>query len=487
MVSFPSTPNFEGFMAPARYEVDLADLDVDGKIPEDIDGAFFRVNPDPQFPARMGDDIWFNGDGMVSSFRFHKGRVDFKHRWVRTDKWKLENEAGQALFGHYRNPIDDEASVRGKIRGTANTNAIVHGGKLWALKEDSPAIAMDPITLETHGYWDFNGQVKSQTFTAHPKLDPVSGNMVGFGYAAKGLLTRDVAYYEIDPQGQVVREAWFEVPYYCMMHDFGVTQDYALFHIVPIVSGQERLDARLPHFGWDTTLPVYLGVLPRDGDGKDIRWFKTGNCFASHVWNAFNEGTRIHFDVPESKGTMFPFFPDIHGAPFNPKAAQGRMTRWTVDMASNDDGFESKIQLCDFVGEFPRIDDRYATLPYRHAFQLVADDAQPHEFSRDGLFMNTLGHIDLATGRQKSWWCGPVSSLQEPCFIPRSKDAPEGEGYIVGLCNRLKEMRSDLLLFDAQRIDEGPIATIKMPLRVRPGLHGNWHNADQLGHLPAAA
>ncbi len=117
----------------------------------------------------------------------------------------------------------------------------------------------------------------------------------------------------------------------------------------------------------------------------------------------------------------------------------------------------------------------------------MADDAQPHEFSRDGLFMNTLGHIDLATGRQKSWWCGAVSSLQEPCFIPRSKDAPEGEGYIVGLCNRLKEMRSDLLLFDAQHIDEGPIATIKMPLRVRPGLHGNWHNADQLGSLPAVA
>ncbi|MEO6339574.1 MAG: carotenoid oxygenase family protein [Caulobacteraceae bacterium] len=481
MTKFPKTANFDGFMAPTRYEVDLADLDVEGDIPSDLDGAFYRVNPDPQHPAKMGDDIWFNGDGMVSQFRFKNGRVDFKQRWVRTDKWELENKAGKALFGHYRNPIDDDPSVKGKIRGTANTNAIVHGGKLWALKEDSPAVAMDPLTLETIGNWDFGGKVTSQTFSAHPKLDPITGNMVSFGYAAKGLLTRDVAYYEIDKAGNVVREAWFEVPYYCMMHDFGVTEDYALFHLVPIVSGQERLDARLPHFGWDTTMPIYLGVLPRNGDGKDVRWFKSGNCFASHVWNAFNEGTKIHFDVPESKATMFPFFPDVHGAPFNPKHAEGRMTRWTVDMASNGDGFEKKEQLCDFVGEFPRIDDRYATQAYRHGWQLVADDEKPHEFTRDGLFMNTLGHVDLATGKKKSWWAGPISSLQEPAFVPRSKDAPEGDGYIVGLCNRLKEMRSDLLLFDAQHVDEGPIATIKMPLRVRPGLHGNWHTAAEIG------
>jgi carotenoid cleavage dioxygenase len=95
--------------------------------------------------------------------------------------------------------------------------------------------------------------------------------------------------------------------------------------------------------------------------------------------------------------------------------------------------------------------------------------------------MNCLCHIDHETGREQHWWCGPVSSLQEPCFIPRSPDAAEGDGWIVQVCNRLEEHRSDLLLFDALDIEKGPIATINIPIRLRFGLHGNWANADQIG------
>ena len=109
---------------------------------------------------------------MISKFSFGNGRVDFKQRRARTDKFVLEERAGRALFGAYRNPLTDDPTVKGRYRGTANTNVLIHGGQLLALKEDSPALAMDAITLETHGYTDFQGQVKSPTFTAHPKIDP---------------------------------------------------------------------------------------------------------------------------------------------------------------------------------------------------------------------------------------------------------------------------------------------------------------------------
>ena len=466
-------------MRPTRYELDLEDLEViEGTVPPELNGAFYRVHPDPQFPPRLGNDIWFNGDGMVSMFRFRGGRVDLKQRWIRTDKWQLEHTAGKALFGAYRNPLTDDPAVKGRFRGTANTNVLVHGNRLFGLKEDSPPVAMDPDTLETQGYWNFGGKMLSQTFTAHPKIDPHTGDLCAFGYAAKGLLTRDMVYYEITPSGKIEREVWFEIPYYCMMHDFGMTRDYAVFHVVPIVSSWERLEKRLPHFGFDTTLPVYLGVLPRAGGARDIRWFKHPNCFASHVMNAFNDGTRIYFDTPVARNNMFPFFPDVHGAPFDPVAAHSRVTRWTVDMASKSETFEKTEQLTELVGEFPRIDDRYAMSAYRHGYLLVQDDQKPAEFSRAGLFMNTLGHVDLATGKSRTWWCGSKSSLQEPAFIPKSAHAAEGEGYIVMVCNRLAEMRSDLLLFDAQRVDEGPIATVYLPVRIRPGVHGNWKAAE---------
>jgi len=491
MAQFPQTPSFTGFNAPSRIEADIADLAYEGTIPPELNGAFYRVQPDPQFPPRSDDDISFNGDGMITRFHIHDGQCDFRQRWAKTDKWKLENEAGKALFGSYRNPLTDDESVKGKIRGTANTNAWIHGGKLYALKEDSPALVMDPATMETEGFTHFfndkTGQkMTGQTFTAHPKIDPKTGNMIAFGYAASGLCTDDCTFYEVTPEGELVHEIWFKAPYYCMMHDFGITEDYAVFNVMPSIGSWERLEKGMPHFGFDTSLPVYLGVLPRKAGatGDDIRWFKTGNSFNSHVMNAFQEGTKVHFDIPVAKNNMFPFFPDVNGTPFNGQEAMSYLTRWTVDMASNSDAFESEIQLTQTAGEFPRMDDRFAGLSYRYGWMLEMDYRRPVELkggSAGGLLMNCLCLIDHQTKQEQHWWCGPVSSLQEPCFIPRSKDAPEGDGWIVQICNRLEEHRSDLLLFDALDIEKGPIATINIPVRMRFGLHGNWADADEIG------
>ncbi|MDB5576389.1 MAG: lignostilbene alpha-beta-dioxygenase [Bradyrhizobium sp.] len=478
MAVFPTTRAFAGYNQPVRMEAEVLDCEVEGSIPDGIAGSFYRVQPDPQFPPLLGDDIAFNGDGQVSMFRFEGGRVDFRHRWVRTDKFVLEQAAGRALFGAYRNPLSDDPQVHGRYRGTANTNIVPHGGKLYALKEDSPPVLLDPATIETIGYTDFAGKLGGQTFTAHPKLDPVTGQMIAFGYAAKGMCTRDMVYYEISPDGELTRETWFELPYYCMMHDFGVTRDYAVFHVVPIVGSVERLERGMPHFGFDTTKEIWLGVLPRNGEARDIRWFTAPNCFASHVMNAFNDGRKIYFDTPVARNNMFPFFPDVHGAPFDPRGGEAHLTRWTIDLDRSDNGFSGVEQLSKLSGEFPRIDDRYAMQPYRHGYMLVQDASKPASTrSISGLSMNTLSHRDHATGREKCWFVGADSGLQEPCFIPAHADAPEGEGWLVSVALRYDEMRSDLLLFDAQRVDEGPVATVKLPMRLRFGLHGNWQAA----------
>lgn len=486
MAKFPDTPSFTGFFAPSRIEADVVDLPHTGEIPAELDGAFYRVQPDPQFPPRLGDDIAFNGDGMISRFHFHDGQCDFKQRWAKTDKWKLENEAGKALFGAYRNPLTDDESVKDRIRSTANTNAWIYAGKLWAMKEDSPALLMDPATMESEEFATWQGKMKSMTFTAHPKIDPDTGNMVAIGYAASGLCTDDVAYMEIDPSGELVREKWFKVPYYCMMHDFGITEDYLILHIVPSIGNWERLEKGLPHFGFDTTMPVYLGVIPRRDDLKDedIRWFKRDNCFASHVMNAYQDGTKIHFDIPESKNNFFPFFPDVHGAAFNPMEAMTYLTRWTVDMASNAEEFDSIEKLSDTVGEFPRIDDRFTGKRYRYGWMLEMDMSRPVEFpgaSAAGAVMNCLFLKDHETGAEQHWWAGPANTLQEPCFIPRSPDAPEGDGWIVQVCNRMDAHVSDVLLFDALDIEKGPIATINVPIRLRFGLHGNFARSEDIG------
>lgn len=486
MAQFPDTPSFTGFNTPSRIEADIADLQHEGEIPSEIDGAFFRVQPDPQFPPKMGDSIAFDGDGMISRFHIHDGQVDFRQRWAKTDRWKMENEAGKALWGHYRNPVTDDPSTKGTYRSTANTNAWIFAGKLWGMKEDSPALLMDPATMETQAFETFNGKMKSQTFTAHPKIDPETGNMVAIGYAASGLCSDDVAYMEVGPDGELVREKWFKVPYYCMMHDFGITEDYLVLHIVPSIGSWDRLEKGMPHFGFDTTKPVYLGIIPRRDDltDEDIRWFKRDNCFASHVVNAWQEGTKVHFVVPEAENNMFPFFPDVHGADFNPAQAMSKLTRWTVDMASNDDEFTEIVPLTESASEFPRIDDRFTGKKTRYTWGLEMDMSRPSELkggSAGGFLMNCLFLKDLETGEEQHWWCGSVSSLQEPCFIPRTPDAPEGDGWIVQVCNRLENRNSDLLIFDALDIEKGPVATVHIPIRLRFGLHGNFARSEDIG------
>ncbi|MCP5146419.1 MAG: carotenoid oxygenase family protein, partial [Gammaproteobacteria bacterium] len=395
--------------------------------------------------------------------------------------------AGKPLFGAYRNPLTDDPSVKGRIRSTANTTPIVHAGKLFALKEDGPPLIMDVLSMDTEGFSNFNGAMKNQTFSAHPKICPDTGNMCNFGYAATGLLTTDCSYMEVSPTGELLFESFFTVPYYCMMHDFALTEHYALFHLVPITSNWDRLKANKPHFGFDTSMPVYLGVLPRDPKGGAIRWFKAPKTvFASHVLNAYEEGSRIHFLIPEAEGNCFPFFPDINDAPFDRAKATPVMTRWVVDMASTGENFESVTRVSDHVGEFPRVDDRAVGKKNRHGWMLSMNMEMPWEGAGSraaGFIMNTLVHFDFQTNLQHVFWCGPQSIMQEPCFIARRGSTEEGDGYIVALQDNVVTNYSELLFLDARNIAAGAVARAKLPFRLRSGLHGTWINAE---HVPGA-
>jgi carotenoid cleavage dioxygenase len=80
MAQFPDTPSFTGFNTPSRIKADITDLAHEGTIPAGLNGAFYRVQPDPQFPPGMGHDIAFNGDGMITRFHIHDGQADFRQR-----------------------------------------------------------------------------------------------------------------------------------------------------------------------------------------------------------------------------------------------------------------------------------------------------------------------------------------------------------------------------------------------------------------------
>lgn len=487
MVTFPGNAANQGFFAPQRFEADVFDCEVVGRVPADLNGVFVRVGSGWEYPAKYPDDSPFNEDGYVSSFRFKNGIVDYHGRWVKTERFRNNAAAHRQLYGYYRNPFTDDPSVRDPARPNrrtvSNTSPAVHAGKLFALKEDGLPWEIDPNTLETRTQWDVGGRWKSQTFTAHPKTDPHTGEMVSYGYEATGLATDDLWIYTIDKAGHVSHEIRIKVPYVSMAHDIALTREHIIIPVFGYTTSLERLKAGQIHWAWDYTKPTYYGIVPRRGEAKDVRWFKGPQRGIVHTLNARTEGQKVILDAPIFDGNPFPFFPFVDGSKWDPQKAQAFFRRVTFDLNSKDDGYTEEILIKTPVVDLVRIDDRYQGEKLRYGFTSFSDPSRPFDEARAGRVgrvSNSYGRFDLESGKVDSYFAGPTHSLQEICFVPRSANAPEGDGYIMGIANNFAEMRSELIIADTQNLAAGDVARVLLPFRSNVQVHGRWYDSGQL-------
>jgi carotenoid cleavage dioxygenase len=457
-----TSPYLSGNFAPVRSEDDF-DLEVVGEIPAGLAGTFYRNGPNPQFAPR-DTYHWFAGDGMIHGFFVEDGKVRYRNRYVRTPKWQTEHAAGRSLYGTFGNPMSTDPSVMGTDSGVANTNIVWHAGKLLALEEGHMPFEMDPATLESRGYVErYRGRV-----TAHPKLDPETGEMVWFAYSSgDGPLNATCTYGVTDANGQVVRRDDFEAPFMSMVHDFLVTKSHALFPILPLTGSLQRAMQGGPPLAWDPDKGSHIGVMRRDADVSTIRWFTTDPCYVFHPMNAWEEGDKIFADVMEYP--VAPLFPRLDGSA--PRNSFARMTRWTFDLADSSDTVKRE-RIDDLPGEFPRFDERHACFAYRHGWfaGMTRTDV-------DDVRFDTISHLDLSTGKRADHVYDAGDSPGEPVFVPRSADAPEGDGWLVAVVYRGADDRSDFVVYDAQDVAAGPIAVAKVPRRVPFGFHGNWRPA----------
>jgi len=451
-------PYLAGNYAPVRSEDDF-DLAVKGEIPAGLRGALFRIGPNPQYEPR-GQHHWFSGDGMVHGFYVADGKVSYRNRYVRTPKWELEHEHGKALWGGLGGPMDSDPITFANEGGVANTNIVWHAGKLLALEEAHHPFELEPRTLESRGYArQFQGKV-----TAHPKIDPRTGEMIWFAYGVGEMpLSAGMSYGITDKDGALVRRQEFQAPYGSMVHDFMVTENHVLFPVLPLSSSLERAMKGGPAFAWEPEKGSFVGVMRRDGDVADIRWFNTEACYVFHPLNSWEEGGQVFCDV--MRYNVAPLFPKADGSPGDRAAA--RLVRWTFDLNGTSDAIREE-PLDDLEGEFPRVDPRVETLKHRHAWYGV--DVTGH--STVGL--DAIAHLDLQTGKRQVYALDGGDATSEPVFVPRSADAAEGDGWLTAVVYRAGEDRSDLLVFEAQDVAKGPIAIAEMPRRVPFGFHGNW-------------
>jgi len=449
--------------APIGMECDYSHLSIEGEVPKELRGSFYRIGPNPQFPPR-GNYNPLNGDGMVHVFHLRDGRVSYRNRWVRTQQWNLEHAAGRALFSTSGILRDNDPSVAQlRTDGVANTNLVWHAGRLLALEEGHGPIEISPMSLETIGKWSFAGKL-SRNMTAHPKVDGDSGEMVFFANFPGGRISSDLELYFADATGELVGSRTLSGPFPALIHDFAVTEDFIIVAFCPVTVSIKRAMAGAPPIAWEPELGTHVGLTRRNDGSEETRWFTGKACMAWHSMNAFNEGNRVVVDVCEQEVAVFPL---ADGSSTDPRRATQLLTRWEFDW--NGPGRFSQETLSEERCEYPRCDERRLGRSYRYGF--VACLGGP---GSDDIFHRGIARFDHATRRMQVYSAGACCAVAEPVFVQKKTDAREGEGYL--LTNIFDENRnaSHLAIFDAEEVERGPIARAHLDHRVPVGFHGVW-------------
>jgi carotenoid cleavage dioxygenase-like enzyme len=462
---FPTdNPYLNKGFEPIRFECDYADLMVEGEIPPELCGCLYRIGPNPQFAPRG----FYNpllGDGMIHAFDIQRGRVAYRNRWVRTQQWQHERAAGRSLFATSGNPREADPAVAGlRTDGVANTNLCWHAGRLLALEEGHAPVVIDPVTLETLGVWTFDGELPGN-MTAHPKIDPDTGEMVFFANFPGGDLSGLLELYVADASGCLIRRRRIAGPFPSLVHDFAVTRDFVVFVVCPLTVSVERARSGAGSaIAWEPEKPTWIGVVPRQSVSMDVKWFHMPASMVWHVMNAFNQDDEIYLDVCQQEAAAFP---SVSGTPAEKSELQQFLTRWRLELSGR--AAVAAERLSDVVCEYPRLDERRCGRYYRYGY--VACSGGP---GTDDLFHRAIGRFDHEARRMDVYHAGNTCAVSEPVFVHKNRGCAEGEGYLLAVVFDELRNASRLAIFDAQDVAAGPLALALLDHRVPMGFHGTW-------------
>ena len=474
MQPWPDNEFLKGYYEPLTFECDAPDLVIEGEIPRELNGIFYRNGPNPQVPP-ANEYHFFTGDGMIHAFTFDEGRVSHRNRWARTERFKIEQREERSLFSGL-NPLETDPRyldfVLNDKEGVANTSVIYHSGRLLLLEEGHLPFEMDPDTLASHGAWSFYGKLGT-TMSAHPKVDPDNGDLLFHAYMTAGPFTPDMGFYRVNAEGHMVESHLFQAPYSAMVHDMVVTESYLLFPVMPITGDLGRAMEGKPPFAWEPERPSMVGVMPRGGTPEEMRWIEGDACYVFHFANGRDKDGVItleacHFDSP-------PLFPMADGTP-TPPNIHPYLARWTIDLNQATPRVKM-APLGDHGAEFPVIDRRYTTRDYQHTWYTSSDRSIPAHIPDSDVVYNAIVRFDIKNHHADSY-AFAQGYVAEPMFVPRSQDAPEGDGWVLSTVYDIPSNTSALCVFNALDIAAGPIGKAWVSHRVPVSFHGTWRSAD---------
>ena len=444
-----TNPYLQGHFAPVSEEVTATELPVDGELPEALCGRYLRNGPNPLTAPEPSTYHWFTGDGMVHGIRLRAGRAAwYRNRWVRSAA--VARTLGEEWP---RGPVHADMDF------APNTNVIGHGGRTFALVEAGARPYELTDELETIGPSDFGGTL-SGGYTAHPKRDPRTGELIAVSYFFGWGDDVEVTIVGTDGRVRSARRVTMGGP--VSVHDCAITERYVVLLDLPVTFSMDAVaaGANFP-YRWQEGYHARVGLLPREGDSTDVVWHDVEPCYVFHPMNAYDEpgGDGVVLQVVRHPSM---FRTQLLG----PAEGTPSLERWHLD---GHGGPVKEERLDDRGQEFPRVDERVVGLPHRYGYAVGvarADDIVGTEA--------VVVRHDLERGASEVRSFGSDASVGEAVFVPRGEGSGEAEGWVMALVYDAAMDTSSLHVLNGEDFLGEAQAVVRLPQRVPAGFHGNW-------------
>lgn len=465
-------PYLSGPWTPLAEEVDAEDLDVvEGKIPLDIDGCYFR-NTQNQIHQPIARFHPFDGDGMIHQISIQNGKADYRNRWVRTRGFAAEQEAERSLYAGLMEPVS-RSERRGQcvhpgLKDASSTDVVVHAGMvLSTYYQCGEGYRLDPSTLETIG---IERWTPIDGISAHPKVDEHTGELLFFNYS---LHAPYMHYGVVDRHNKLIHYVPVPLPGPRLPHDMAFTPKYAILNDCPLYWDPELLKKNVYGARFFKDQKLRIGVLPRHGGPEQVRWFEAEPTYVLHWNNAYEDGDEIVLDgyfqeTPNPKPVKDapPGYEHMMGY-LDMHAMGARLHRWRLNLVT---GQVREERLFDSTVEFGTINQLYAGRPYRYCYSAT---------SKPGMFLFTgLVKHDLKTGGTQELKLAPDEYASESPFASRINAIDEDDGYLVTFTINEGKNRSECLLIDAKNFAAGPVCRILLPHKICSGTHAVWASRE---------
>lgn len=463
MIATTVNPYLEGNFAPVQDEITADALTVIGQLPSDLSGMFVRNGPNPQFPP-LGQYHWFDGDGMLHGVRISNGKASYRNRYVQTKGFKIERDANRAIWTGLLEPPQID-NPHGPGKNTANTALVWHAGQFLATWEGGAPHAIKLPSLETVGPYTYGDKLVSP-FTAHPKVDPSTGEMMFFGYSPAA--PPYLQYGIVSATGELLWTVPIDLPIGVMMHDFAITEHYTIFMDLPLTFSVERMQRGEPVLMFEPERPSRFGILPRHSDNSSIRWFETPACYVFHTLNAYEEGDEVVLVACRMNSTKVLMSEEQTLG--ETEGDIGCLYRWRFNLST---GTVQEEALDDRFSDFPRVNEQLLGRPTRYGY--AAKFAPSPMPLIDGLIK-----YDFSNGSSQTQEFGAGCYGGEAVFVPRPGATAEDDGWLITFVYDTGEDTSELVVVNAQDVTAQPVARVLIPQRVPYGFHGAWVPQEQL-------